>query len=34
MMRFKTGEGHLDFKKMVKDLEKLLKWNPTGKVGD
>jgi len=33
MMRFQTGDGHLDFKKMVKDLEKLLKWNPTGKVG-
>lgn len=33
MMRFKTNEGHLEFKKMVKDLERLLKWNPTGKVG-
>lgn len=33
MMRFETGEGQLDFKKMVKDLEKLLKWNPAGKVG-
>lgn len=33
MMRFQTSQGHLEFKKMVKDLEKLLKWNPTGKVG-
>jgi hypothetical protein len=33
MMRFQTTKEHLDFKKMVKDLEKLLKWNPTGKVG-
>lgn len=33
MMRFQTTKEHLDFKKMVKDLERLLKWNPTGKVG-
>ena len=34
MMRFQTNPESIDFKKMVKDLEKLLKWNPTGKVGE
>ena len=33
MMRFDTKEGAPDFKKVTKDMEKLLKWNPTGKVG-
>jgi hypothetical protein len=33
MMRFNTQQGVPEFKKVVKDLEKLLKWNPTGKVG-
>lgn len=33
MMRFNTKQGVPEFKKVVKDLEKLLKWNPTGKVG-
>jgi len=31
MMRFETENNELDFKKMRKDIEKLLKWNPTGK---
>jgi len=31
MMRFVTENNELDFKKMRKDIEKLLKWNPTGK---
>jgi hypothetical protein len=31
MMRFGTENNELDFKKMRKDIEKLLKWNPTGK---
>ena len=34
MMRFQTNPENIDFKKMVKDLERLLKWNPTGKVGE
>lgn len=33
MMRFTTDQGLPDFKKVSKDMEKLLKWNPTGKVG-
>ena len=33
MMRFPVKEEAPDFKKVTKDLEKLLKWNPTGKVG-
>lgn len=32
MMRFATKPEAPDFKKMSKDIEKLLKWNPTGKV--
>lgn len=32
MMRFATNPEAPDFKKMSKDIEKLLKWNPTGKV--
>ena len=32
MMRFATNPNAPDFKKMSKDMEKLLKWNPTGKV--
>ena len=32
MMRFATNPEAPDFKKMSKDMEKLLKWNPTGKV--
>ena len=32
MMRFKTDQGVPDFKKVSKDLEKLLKWNATGKA--
>ena len=32
MMRFATNPDAPDFKKMSKDMEKLLKWNPTGKV--
>lgn len=32
MMRFATSPDAPDFKKMSKDMEKLLKWNPTGKV--
>jgi hypothetical protein len=31
-MRFATNPDVPDFKKMSKDMEKLLKWNPTGKV--
>lgn len=33
MMRFPVGANQPDFKKMLKDVEKLLKWNPTGKYG-
>mgnify|MGYP006266203041 CR=1 FL=1 len=33
MMRFPVGKDQPDFSKMKKDLEKLLKWNPTGKYG-
>ena len=33
MMRFLVGANEPDFKKMLKDVEKLLKWNPTGKYG-
>jgi hypothetical protein len=33
MMRFDTSNGTPDFKKFSKDLEKLLKWNVTGKAG-
>jgi hypothetical protein len=33
MMRFSTRNGVPEFKKVTKDLEKILKWNPTGKVG-
>ncbi len=33
MMRFPVGTNEPDFKKMLKDVEKLLKWNPTGKYG-
>jgi hypothetical protein len=32
MMRFATQPDAPDFKKVSKDMEKLLKWNPTGKV--
>jgi hypothetical protein len=32
MMRFATDKGVPDFKKTSKDLEKLLKWNATGKA--
>jgi len=32
MMRFATKPETPDFKKVSKDIEKLLKWNPTGKV--
>jgi hypothetical protein len=32
MMRFATDKEAPDFKKMSKDLEKLLKWNATGKA--
>jgi hypothetical protein len=32
MMRFATDKEVPDFKKMSKDLEKLLKWNATGKA--
>jgi hypothetical protein len=32
MMRFATDKGAPDFKKTSKDLEKLLKWNATGKA--
>ena len=32
MMRFAANPDAPDFKKMSKDMEKLLKWNPTGKV--
>lgn len=33
MMRFPVDGQSPDFPKMKKDLEKLLKWNPTGKYG-
>jgi hypothetical protein len=33
MMRFPVDGKSPDFPKMKKDLEKLLKWNPTGKYG-
>jgi len=33
MMRFPVSSDTPDFKKMRTDLEKLLKWNPTGKYG-
>lgn len=33
MMRFPVEGKSPDFPKMKKDLEKLLKWNPTGKYG-
>jgi hypothetical protein len=32
MMRFATDKEVPDFKKMSKDLGKLLKWNATGKA--
>lgn len=31
MMRYPVSQDSPEFKKMLKDLEKLLKWNPTGK---
>lgn len=33
MMRYQVQENAPDFKKMRKDVEKLLKWNPIGKNG-
>lgn len=33
MMVFPVDATHPEFSKMRKDVEKLLKWNPTGKVG-
>mgnify|MGYP000078869558 FL=1 len=33
MMRFPVEQNAPEFKKMLKDVEKLLKWNPTGKYG-
>lgn len=33
MMRFSVDKDSPNFKKMLKDIDKLLKWNPTGKYG-
>jgi hypothetical protein len=33
MMRFSVNPQLPEFPKMRKDIEKLLKWNPTGKYG-